>query len=49
MTKWQFAAAVVRFGRTIASHWALLKEFLGAMVKAAGLQASDAEVNLVSC
>ena len=47
MTKWQFMA--VSFGSMLASHWALYKDLLGAMGKAAGLQASDAEVNLVSC
>ena len=39
----------VRFGRTIASHWALLKEFLGAMVKAAGLEANGGYARVAEC
>ena len=47
MTKWQFTA--VSFGRTIASHRALYKDLLGAMAKAAGLQANGGYARVAEC
>ena len=47
MTKWQFMA--VSFGSMLASHWALYKDLLGAMAKAAGLQANGGYARVADC